>query len=66
MTERRRFKQTSPLEKRLAEQAKRLREEAKARPAGAQREELLRRARQAEIGVQMTEWLTPPGLRAST
>ena len=60
---RRRFKQTKSLEERLAEEAKRLREEAKLLPPGAVREALLRRARQAESGSHMTEWLTSPGLR---
>jgi hypothetical protein len=60
---RRRFKQTQSLEERLAEEAKRLREEAKSLPPGAVREALLRRARQAETGSHMTEWLTSPGLR---
>ena len=60
---RRRFKQTQSLEERLAEEAKRLREEAKLLPPGAVREALLRRARQAETDSHMTEWLTSPGLR---
>jgi hypothetical protein len=60
---RRRFKQTKSLEERLAEEAKRLRDEAKLLPPGAVREALLRRARQAESGSHMTEWLTSPGLR---
>lgn len=60
---RRRFKQTKSLEERLSEEAKRLREEAKSLPPGAVREALLRRARQAETGSHMTEWLTSPGLR---
>jgi hypothetical protein len=60
---RRRFKQTKSLEERLAEEAKRLREEAKLLPPGAVREALLRRARQAETGSHMTEWLTSSGLR---
>ena len=61
--ERRRFRQTEPLEARLAEEAKRLREEAKLLPPGAQRDELIRKAREAETGSHMTEWLTSPGLR---
>lgn len=61
--ERRRFKQIQSLEERLAEEAKRLREEAKLLPPGAQRETLLRKARQAETGSHMTEWLTSPGLQ---
>ena len=61
--QRRRFKQITSLEGRLAEEAKRLREEARLLPLGAVREELMRKARQAETGSHMTEWLTSPGLR---
>jgi hypothetical protein len=61
--ERRRFKQTQSLEERLAGEAKRLREEAKLLPSGAEREALLRRARQAETGSHMSEWLSSPGLQ---
>jgi hypothetical protein len=60
---RRRFKQTISLEERLAEEAKRLREEAKSLPLGAVREALLRKARQAETGSHMSEWLSSPGLQ---
>lgn len=60
---RRRFKQTTSLEHRLETEAKRLREQAKALPPGAERDELTRKARQAEIGSRMNEWLTSPGLR---
>ena len=58
-----RFKPIQSLEARLAEEAKRLREEAKLLPPGTVREELIRRARQAETGSHMTEWLTSRGLR---
>jgi hypothetical protein len=61
--ERRRFKQTQSLEERLAKEAKRLRAEAKLLPPGAARDELIRRARQAETGSHMSEWLRSPGLR---
>jgi hypothetical protein len=61
--QRRRFKQTTSLEARLAEEANRLPEEARTLPPGAEREEMLRKARQAETGSHMTEWLTSPGLR---
>jgi len=61
--ERRRFKQTVSLELRLAEEAKRLRAEAKLLPPGAEREALLRRARQAETGAHLSEWLRSPGLQ---
>jgi hypothetical protein len=63
MQRRRRFTQIVSLEARLAEEAKRLREKASLLPPGALREELLRKARQAETGSHMTEWLTSPGLR---
>ena len=61
--QRRRFTQTDSLEERLAEEAKRLREEAKLLKPGAARDALVRRARQAETGAHMTEWLRSPGLR---
>jgi hypothetical protein len=61
--QRRRFKQSLCLEERLAEEAKRLREEARLLPNGALREEILRKARQAETGSHMSEWLRSPGLQ---
>ena len=61
--QRRRSKQTKSLEDRLSEEAQRLREQVKALPLSAERDELIRRARQDEIGAHMTEWLTSPGLR---
>jgi hypothetical protein len=61
--QRRRFEQIQSLEERLAEEAKRLREEAKLLPPGAVRDELVRKARRAETGSHLTEWLTSPGLR---
>lgn len=63
MQRRTRFKQVLNLDVRLAIEAKRLREEAKLLPLGAERDEMLRKARQAETGLRMTEWLTSPGLR---
>jgi len=61
--ERRRIRQNESLEKRLAEEAKRLKEDAKKLPPGPAREELLRRASQAEAGSHMSEWLQSAGLR---
>ena len=61
--QRRRFKQIKSLEERLTEQAKRLREEAKLLPPSAEREQLIRRARQAETGSHVSEWLRSPGLQ---
>ncbi|MBR1130159.1 hypothetical protein [Bradyrhizobium iriomotense] len=66
MLTRRRFKQTRTLDQRLAEEAIRLRDEARALPPGRQREMLLRRARQDETAMQIEAWLRSPGLRAPT
>lgn len=63
MQHRRRLKQTLTLEARPAEQAQRLREEAKLLPPGALREELIRKVRQAESASHMNEGPTSPGLR---
>ena len=52
-----------PLEERLADGARRLRDEAKLLPPGAVREATVRRARQAEVGAHMSEWLRSPGLQ---
>ncbi len=63
MTKRRRFKQTVTLEERLGQEAQRLREEAKRLPHGPEREILLRKARQAETGSHISDWLRSPGLQ---
>ena len=61
--QRRRLKQTTSLEERLAEQAQRLRDEAETLPPGIERERIIRKARQAETGARITEWLNSPGLQ---
>ena len=61
--QRRRFQQTETLEARLAQEAIRLREEAKSLPPGTARENLLRKARQAETGSHMSGWLRSPELK---
>lgn len=63
MPERRRVKQTSSLEVRLVEEARRLREEAELLPHGPVRDEALRKARQAETGSHISEWLDSRGLK---
>ena len=63
MIERLRFRQTEILEERLAAEAKRLREEAMSLPPGAERERVLREARQAETGSHVSEWLRSAGVR---
>ena len=57
------FKQNDRIEQRLADEAKRLREEAELVGPGSLRDELLRRARRAEIGSHISEWLTSPSLQ---
>jgi hypothetical protein len=64
MAERRRFKRSLTLEELLAQEAQRLREEAQLLRPGAIRDQLIRRARQAETGSHMSEWLRSPGLQA--
>ncbi|MDN4988051.1 hypothetical protein QY049_33315 [Bradyrhizobium sp. WYCCWR 13022] len=63
MQRRRRFKQTVSLEARLSQAAECLRAKAKSLPPGPRREDALRKARQAETGARMSEWLRSPGLQ---
>lgn len=60
---RRRFKQVRSLEIRLAAEAQRLRDMARSLAPGAIREETLRKARQAETGLQVCAWLNSSGLQ---
>jgi hypothetical protein len=62
---RRRIKQAS-FEERLAEHARRLKEQAKALPPGKERDGLMRRARQAEVTAHLNQWLSSPGLASPT
>ena len=66
MLTRRRFKQIRTLRERLADEATRLREEARMLAPGRRREMLLRRARQDETAMQIEAWLRSPGLRTPT
>jgi hypothetical protein len=61
--QRKRFKQTTTLGDRLAQEAERLRQNARTVPVGKERESLLRNARQLEIASHINEWLTSPGLQ---
>jgi hypothetical protein len=63
MLKRRRFKHTVTLEHRLAEEARRLREQAEHVPPGPGRDKLLMKARQAETAAHLSGWLTSPGLQ---
>ena len=65
MQQRRRYaRPETTLEQRLADEASRLREQAKLLPPGAVREATIRKARQAETGSHLSEWLRSPGLKA--
>jgi hypothetical protein len=61
--QRRRFKQTTTLDERLEERAKRLRDEARGTPPGIERDRLIRWARQAETAAHFQGWLSSPGLQ---
>ena len=62
--ERRRIKPEAPFEERLAQMAQKCMEKAKTLPPGIEREEMIRKARQAEIAAQLDQWAASPGLRA--
>jgi hypothetical protein len=63
MPQRRRFKQTETLEYRLATEAANLRKQAEGLPPGVRREELIRKADQAEAASHINEMLSSPGLQ---
>nr|WP_249816429.1 MULTISPECIES: hypothetical protein [unclassified Bradyrhizobium] len=53
-------------EERLAKEAKELRMVAASLPPGPTRDAVLRKARQDETAMHMTEWLNSPGLKPPT
>ena len=63
MLGRRGITQTPSLEQRLAQEAVRLRKQAQGTPHGVERERLIRKARRAETGSHLGEWLRSPGLQ---
>jgi hypothetical protein len=63
MPERRRFKQKISLQDRLAAFAKDVREKASLLPPGIEKDDLLRRARQADTASHLNEWANSPGLQ---
>lgn len=62
MLKRRRFKQSVSFQDRLAMFASDAREQASFLPPGPEREELLRKARQADAASLMDEWTAAPRL----
>lgn len=61
--QRRRFDPSKSLEERLADEAKRLRAKAESLRPGPDRDEMIRKAQEAEAGFHITEWLRSPGVR---
>ena len=58
---RNRQKNTVPFGERLHKAASDARQAAQHLPQGEQRDELLKKARQAEMAVHLNQWLTSPG-----
>ena len=64
MLKRRRIEQTDSLKDRLASFAKDVRQKASLLPPGHEKDQLLRRARQADTAAHLNDWANSPGLRA--
>ncbi len=60
---RRRFKQEASLRERLAAFAEEMREKAALLPPGELKDELLKKARQAETAQHLEDWANSPGLQ---
>jgi hypothetical protein len=60
---RRRFKQNISLQDRLAAWAKSVRQQADQLPPGPQRDELIKKARQADTAAHLDDWANSPGLQ---
>jgi hypothetical protein len=63
MSQRRRFKQTISLGERLVEEAAMLRRRADTAPTPEERDRLLKKARAAEIALEINDWIESPGAR---
>ena len=63
---RRRFKQAHSLQDRLAAFAQDARERAAKLAPGRIKDDLLRKARQADIATHLDEWVNSPGLQPPT
>ena len=61
---RRQFKADRALGERLIKEARIARERADQLPPGAEREDLLEKAREADVAAHMNEWVNSPGLRS--
>ena len=63
MGEHQRIKHVVTFDQRLAQEAERLREQARKLKPGTERERLLRKARQTETAAHISEWINSPGLQ---
>jgi hypothetical protein len=66
MKRRWRFKQEITLQDRIAEWAKEIRAQAAGLPPGRERDELLKKVRQAETAMHLDDWANSPGLQPPT
>jgi hypothetical protein len=64
LNKRRHFKQIESLQDRLQAFANDVRTQAAELPAGAEKDELLRKARQADTASHLDEWMNSPGLQS--
>jgi hypothetical protein len=64
MQRRRRFKQQTTLQDRIAEWAAGVREQANEMQHGSERDELLRKLHQAETAMHLEDWANSTGLQA--
>ena len=64
MLARRHFKQAVSLKDRLASFAQDVRKKADLLPAGRQREDMLKMARQADTAAHLEDWANSPGLQS--
>ena len=63
MPKRRRVKQALSLQERLASFARHIREQAAPLPSGAEKDDLLRRAGQADTAAHLDAWIHSTGLQ---
>ena len=63
MIKRRRFRPTTSFQDRLNAFAQDAREQAAELPPGVQRDDMLRKARQANTAAHLDEWANSPGLQ---
>ena len=61
-----RFKPDRALGERLIMEARLAREKADQLPPGPEREDLLKKAREADLAAHIDEWLNSPGLKTPT